>query len=88
MVQEALTNCARHAHAKHVLVSIAEQADGITVVVQDDGTGFVPGNANKGGLGLVGIQERVQALEGRCKIVSRPGQGTTIRVELPLGVMA
>lgn len=88
VVQEALTNCARHAHAKHVLVSIAEQADGITVVVQDDGTGFVPGNANKGGLGLVGIQERVQALEGRCKIVSRPGQGTTIRVELPLGVMA
>ncbi|MGE5204699.1 MAG: sensor histidine kinase [Chlamydiota bacterium] len=87
VVQEALTNCARHAKAQHVLVTISEQSDGITVVVQDDGVGFLPAGANKG-LGLVGIQERVQALEGRCKIVSRPSQGTTIRVELPLGVTA
>jgi signal transduction histidine kinase len=87
VVQEALTNCARHAKAQHVLVTVSEQADGITVVVQDDGVGFLPTGANKG-LGLVGIQERVQALEGRCKIVSRPSQGTTIRVELPLGVTA
>lgn len=86
VVQEALTNCARHAKARHVLVSVTQQANGIAVVVQDDGTGFLPGNANKGGLGLVGIQERVQALEGRCKIVSRPNHGTTIRVELPLEV--
>ena len=88
VVQEALTNCARHAQSKNVLVSVREHADGITVVVQDDGVGFVPGPANKGGLGLIGIQERVQALEGRCSILSQPNKGTTIRVELPVGVAA
>lgn len=88
VVQEALTNCARHAQSKNVLVSVREHADGITVVVQDDGVGFVPGPTNKGGLGLVGIQERVQALDGRCSIISQPNQGTTIRVELPVGVAA
>jgi signal transduction histidine kinase len=88
VVQEALTNCARHARSKNVLVSVGEHANGITVVVQDDGVGFVPGPTNKGGLGLIGIQERVQALDGRCSIISHPNQGTTISVELPVGVAA
>ena len=88
VVQEALTNCARHARSKNVLVSVGEHENGITVVVQDDGVGFVPGPTNKGGLGLIGIQERVQALDGRCRIISHPNQGTTISVELPVGVAA
>jgi signal transduction histidine kinase len=88
VVQEALTNCARHANAKNVLVSVTEQEAGTTVVIQDDGVGFQLGSSSKGGLGLVGIQERVEALDGRCKITSRPRHGTTIRVELPLEVIA
>jgi signal transduction histidine kinase len=88
VVQEALTNCARHAKASNVLVSVSQQETGIMVVVQDDGIGFLLGNLSKGGLGLVGIQERVEALDGRCKITSRPQHGTTIRVELPVEVRA
>lgn len=88
VVQEALTNCARHAQPTNVLVSVREHARGTTVVVQDDGVGFVAGPENKGGLGLLGMQERVQTLEGRCSIISQPSKGTVIRVELPSGAAA
>jgi signal transduction histidine kinase len=88
IVQEALTNCARHAKASSVLVSLRTEHDGIIVVVQDDGVGFNTRISGRGGLGLLGIQERVQELDGRVRISSEPGNGTTIRVEMPLGVMA
>jgi signal transduction histidine kinase len=87
VVQEALTNCARHARARKVLVSVSALEDGLDVVVQDDGVGFNPRSA-QGGLGLLGIQERVQALDGHVSISSVPNQGTTVRVQLPVGVPA
>jgi signal transduction histidine kinase len=87
VVQEALTNCARHAKAKHVLVSLRTNEQGVVVVVEDDGVGFNP-TAARGGLGLLGMQERVQELEGRVAITSKRNQGTTIQVELPAGVLA
>src|SRR5437762_12534891 len=62
VVQEALTNCARHAKAKHVLVSLRADEHGVVVVVQDDGIGF-NATAARGGLGLLGMQERVQELD-------------------------
>lgn len=83
VVQEALTNCARHASAKSVLVSVTETNHGVAAVVHDDGTGFDLHSA-KGGLGLLNIQERVQALDGRLQIVSEKAKGTTVRVEIPL----
>ncbi|HYR45227.1 MAG TPA: ATP-binding protein [Terriglobia bacterium] len=86
VVQEALTNCARHANARNVVVSIRNQNSGIVVVVQDDGIGFNP--SLRGGLGLLGIQERVQALDGQLHISSAPGRGTTVKVELPVAVAA
>lgn len=86
VVQEALTNCARHAKAKNVLVSVRAEDNLVEVVVQDDGVGFDA--RSRGGLGLLGIQERVQALEGSLKIASERGKGTTLRVEIPLGVPA
>jgi signal transduction histidine kinase len=87
VVQEALTNCARHAKAKHVLVSLRADEDGVSVMVKDDGVGFNPAAA-RGGLGLLGMQERVQELDGTVSIKSQRSGGTTIRVELPAGVLA
>src|SRR5204862_1425863 len=87
VVQEALTNCARHAKAKHVLVSLRADEHGVRVIVQHDGVGFIPAAA-RGGLGLLGMQERVQELDGTLAIASERSSGTTIRVELPAGVLA
>jgi signal transduction histidine kinase len=88
VVQEALTNCARHARATKVLVSVKAEGDEISVLVKDDGIGFSSKSSVRGGLGLLGIQERVQALDGQVKIVSEPMKGTTIRVQLPSGAAA
>jgi signal transduction histidine kinase len=87
VVQEALTNCARHAKAKHVLVSLRTDQQGVDVTVSDDGVGF-NSNAARGGLGLLGMQERVHELDGKVTLTSAPNKGTTIRVELPAGVLA
>jgi signal transduction histidine kinase len=87
VVQEALTNCARHAKATHVLVSLSADENGVEVIVRDDGIGF-NASAARGGLGLLGMQERVQELDGKVAITSTRNGGTTIRVELPVGVAA
>lgn len=88
VVQEALTNCARHAQAHNVLVSVHAEDHEVVVVVQDDGVGFDPASRLRGGLGLLGIEERVQALDGAVHISSKPGNGTTLRVEIPVSVAA
>lgn len=88
VVQEALTNCARHANARNVLVAVNANGDLINVIVQDDGAGFNSANKPQRGLGLVGMKERVQAIDGRVMIVSQPNRGTTVRVEIPVGVTA
>jgi signal transduction histidine kinase len=82
VVQEALTNCARHAKAKQVKVLLQAQ-DGRTVIeIRDDGAGFNP-RTRSAGLGLLGIGERVEALDGKLAINSQPGRGTMIRIEIP-----
>jgi len=88
VVQEALTNCARHAHASRIRVELNSQAGRLTLAIQDDGTGMrVPppdGEAAPGsGLGLVGMEERVRELDGTFVIRSRPGEGTLIKVSIP-----
>jgi signal transduction histidine kinase len=88
VVQEALTNCARHAKAKSVLVSLRTQSEDVLVLIQDDGIGFNGKASVRGGLGLLGIRERVEALEGSLFISSRPKGGTTIQVQIPVGVPA
>lgn len=83
IVQEALTNCAKHARAKNVLVTVRGGEESVDAVIADDGVGFnAAGRA--GGLGLLGIEERVQELEGQVRILSQPGRGTTLRVHLPV----
>jgi len=87
-VQEALTNCARHAKARNVLVAVHSSGDFVSVVVQDDGLGFNSSKKSQGGLGLIGMKERVQAIDGVVTISSQQNRGTTVRVEIPLGVTA
>jgi signal transduction histidine kinase len=83
VVQEALTNCVRHAHATRVEVTVS-QADGrLNVSVADDGVGFDAGGRAEG-LGLLGIQERVRELHGTCTIRSSRETGTEVTIELPL----
>lgn len=83
VVQEALTNCAKHAKAKKVLVSVHSYDGSVEVVIQDDGVGF-KATSRTTGLGLLGIEERVQELEGRLDILSQPGNGTILRVQIPV----
>jgi len=90
VVQEALTNVARHAQAGHVQVRLRCAQDSVTVSVTDDGSGFdldVWTAQSKGSqtLGLAGIQERAMLLDGRVSITSRPGSGTQITMTLPAG---
>jgi signal transduction histidine kinase len=86
-VQEALNNTAKHAHARHVAVALRAIDDGLQILVRDDGVGFDPGansDAPSTSLGLRQMRERAAALDGRLTILSRPGQGTEVRVWLPL----
>ena len=84
VVQEALTNVAKHARAEQVRVRVAERgaSESIDIEVTDDGVGFDPGKRSDG-LGLIGIRERVELVGGRIEIDSSPGSGTTLRVDLP-----
>ena len=82
VVQEALNNCSKHAHARRVQILVLQQPDRLVLNIQDDGRGF---DANRvRGLGLLGMSERVAHLNGTLKIESEEGRGTSLRIELPL----
>jgi signal transduction histidine kinase/YHS domain-containing protein len=88
VVQEALRNITRHSQAKRIQVEVNYQPHGISLQIQDDGCGFrLPPHLGDMALqhhyGLVGIQERVNSLDGRFRIESQVGQGTTLNVYLP-----
>jgi signal transduction histidine kinase len=83
IVQEALTNIAKHARATTVSVLVARKSGSVTAVIEDDGVGFSPEEPGEG-LGLVGMRERVELLGGRLALESRPGAGTTVAAEVPL----
>ncbi len=84
ILQEALNNCGRHAQAKNVTISLAGAQQLIRLTVKDDGVGFDAASKSETGLGLVGIAERVRDLDGKLKIDSRLGKGTSLEVELPV----
>jgi signal transduction histidine kinase len=84
VVQETLTNCARHARATKADVTLREAGGALEVTVRDDGRGFDTREARQGGLGLLGIEERVRELGGTLRIESAPGQGSTLRVRFTL----
>lgn len=85
IVQEALTNVARHADAKRVDVSLRLRLADLELAIHDDGQGFSPGARRRSGsFGLIGMNERAMAVGGSLTLRSHPGRGTTIRVRLPL----
>jgi len=85
ILQEALTNVARHAQARAVAVVLKHENTELELVIQDDGVGFDPATVlNEAlGLGLHGMQERVALLGGSVQIESRRGHGTLIRARIP-----
>jgi signal transduction histidine kinase len=83
VVQEALTNCIRHARASTVTVKVKGQADSLTVSVTDDGVGMGAAQ-ERSGFGLRGIEERARELHGRFVIQTAPDTGTTLTIELPI----
>lgn len=88
IVQEALTNTAKHARAKNVEIHLTNVAQTLHCLVQDDGVGFdaphVLSGKHRTGLGLVGIRERLAAVGGTLQVDSTVGRGTELLVRIPL----
>lgn len=86
ILQEALRNAHHHAEADHVWVELQRDADLLRATVRDDGRGFTTRGSGAGhaGLGLLTMKERAIHAGGTLRLTSRPGHGTTVRVELPL----
>ncbi len=85
VVQEALTNVVKHAQATRVSVLAERRANGLRVIVEDDGRGFDVRSANDARrLGLRGMRERAALVGGKLQIESAPGQGTTVFLSVPL----
>jgi signal transduction histidine kinase len=87
IVQEALTNVLKHAQATRVSVMLEYRCDELLVIVEDNGRGFQPEVPltikERGGLGLVGINERVALVGGKLNIESEPGGGATLAIRIP-----
>ena len=82
IMQEALSNVARHSQAEHVLMSFKYLPSGTEFCIEDDGIGFDP-NQKQGGVGLNSMRERAEALGGSFKVESNLGTGTSICVHFP-----
>jgi signal transduction histidine kinase len=89
VLQEALTNAVKHARAAAITVVLQEDVESVTLSVADDGQGFdaegvVSAGARTGGIGLVGMQERLENLGGWMRITSRQGEGTCLIAQVPV----
>jgi PAS domain S-box-containing protein len=88
ILQETLWNVERHARARHVTVCLRQRGHLVQLAVTDDGIGFDPNRyparqKGKGSLGLLGMRERTTSVGGALEVQSAPGQGTTIRAQIP-----
>ena len=88
ILQEALTNVMRHAEAHTVTVRLELLGDSLHLSISDDGRGFDPASVRADSFGLVGMRERVLMLGGQLSLDSRPGEGTLLRVRVPLSECA
>ena len=84
VLREVLTNARRHSGARNIDVRLRVERETLVVEVTDDGRGFDPEVA-QGGVGLVGMRERIEELGGMIEISSRPGKGTQVTVRVPVG---
>ena len=84
--QEAMTNVVKHAGARRVQITLSYTPNTVALKIEDDGRGFAVTDCagpKDGHFGLLGIRERTERLGGSCQITSRPGQGTTLTIEIP-----
>ncbi len=92
VIQEAITNVLKHAHASYVEIDLdLSREECVTVRIEDDGVGFKPPASTAGvdgGIGLFGMHERINLVGGQLTVDSAPGEGTEIRVSVPLGYPA
>jgi signal transduction histidine kinase len=89
LMQECLTNVVKHARANVVRVSVERDGEAVRIEVADDGEGFVregagPGSGKRGGLGILGMRERMGLVGGEFRIESSPGKGTTVTARIPV----
>ncbi|MCX6277769.1 MAG: sensor histidine kinase [Bacteroidetes bacterium] len=85
LTQEALSNIVKHSQAREVWVNLKLKNDLLTLVIRDDGKGFNPETAGKeGGNGIHNMRERASLLKGQITILSAPGKGATITVNVPI----
>lgn len=86
IVQEALNNAVKHAHASSVRIELLRTSSTVACSVSDDGQGFdAQRQQSVHGLGFVGMRERLNALGGSLRLTTEPRRGTTIQAEIPLG---
>ena len=85
ILQEALTNVARHAHAGAVKISLTERGQTVSLMVKDNGRGITKAQRlSVDSIGLLGMSERARLLGGRLSITGAPGRGTTVNVQVPV----
>jgi signal transduction histidine kinase len=89
VIQESVTNVARHAGARHIAVTLACDAGRLAISVRDDGVGFavdatLAGAARGGHLGVAGMRERIKGLGGSLEVTSAPGVGTEVSAVIPV----
>lgn len=84
-IQEALSNVLRHAHATRAEIRLSREGDDVVAVIEDDGRGFSPEAVERAGtgLGIFGMKERAEYLDGELTIDSAPGRGTRVVVRIP-----
>jgi PAS domain S-box-containing protein len=89
VLQESLTNIAKHAGASKVHVRVVRDNGSVDLTVQDDGRGFSADDSSKpGSFGLLGLRERASLLQGEVSVDSTPGKGTTVHMRIPLAEAA
>jgi signal transduction histidine kinase len=84
ILQEAVTNVARHAGPTRGRVTLLQTGDALELVVEDWGVGFEPGRAGTSSMGLLSMRERAQLLGGTFNVRSEPGRGTRVSVAVPI----
>jgi PAS domain S-box-containing protein len=85
ILQESLTNVARHAQASEVITCLKKHDDNLLITIKDNGKGFVLSTiGNKKTLGILGIKERIAIIDGTYNIQSSLGEGTTIEIQVPV----
>ncbi len=84
VVQEALTNCAKHARARHIRIIVTHAGETVHAIIQDDGVGFDARRRSATGIGLLGMEERAEELGGKLSATSDRQTGTKVELEVPV----